>query len=136
MSCTAKLHIQGNKTEEKGLKVLSYNMSFSQNVGSKGEAMSEVRPGLINISVQDTNDAELIQWMVGTDMRKDGKISIAGVIATGPHKSIDFHDGVLVSYDESFTDNTDTIINLSISARKITVNGISHEMVWEALFGE
>ena len=133
MSCTAQLHIQGNKTEEKGLKILSYNMSFSQDVGTKGEVMSEVRPGLINISVQDTNDAELIHWMVGNDIRKNGKISLSGVIATGPHKSIDFEDGVLVSYNESFTDNTDTIINLSISARKITINGISHEMTWEAL---
>lgn len=136
MSCTAWLHIQGNKSEEKGLKILSYDMSFSQEVGSKGEVMSEVRPGLINVSVRDTGNAELVQWMVGNDIRKNGKISLSGVIATGPHKSIDFEDGVLVSYNESFSDSTDTIINLSISARKIIVNGISHEMIWESLSEE
>jgi len=130
MSLEARLHIYGNKTEEKGLKILSYTFSFFQDVGSKGEIISEVRPGIIDISLEDTGDAEIIQWMVGHDIRKNGKISLSGVIATGPHKSVDFEDGVLVSYNESFTDNTHTIIDLSISARKITVNGILHEVMW------
>ncbi len=130
MSCTARLHIKGFRSETKGLKILSYSLSFSQDIDAKGEVVSEVRPGLINLTVQDTGDADIVHWMVANDVRKDGRISLSGVVVSGPHKSIEFEDGVLVSYHESFTDKSDSIINLSISVRKLTVAGISHEMVW------
>jgi hypothetical protein len=41
-----------------------------------------------------------------------------------------FQDAILVSYSENFTDQSDIIINLTISARKITIAGIDFETFW------
>ncbi len=130
MSFTARLHIVGSPSEDQGLKILSYNLGFSQEVDIKGEVVSGVRSGFIEVTIQATGVAELVQWMVSDDKRNNGKISLSGVFFSGPGKSIDFEDAVLVNYQESFSDKTDTVISLSISARKITIEGISHEMVW------
>jgi hypothetical protein len=130
MSFTARLHIKGFTSEDQGLKILSYNLGFSQEVDIKGEIASGVRSGFIEVTIQATRDAELVQWMVADDKRNNGRISLSGVFFTGPRKSIVFEDAVLVNYQESFSDKTDTVISLSISARKITIEGVSFEMVW------
>ena len=131
MSLTARLHIVGHSREKQGIKILSCNFSFSQSVDSAGRIMSNVQAGIINISIPGIDDAEIVQWMIGKDIRKKGKISYSGIISTGPHKHIEFEDAVLVNYSESFTDQMDTVINLSISSRKITVCGVTHETQWD-----
>lgn len=131
MSLTARLHIKGHSEEEKGIKILSCNFSFSQDVDSSGKIASDIRAGIINVSIPGINDSELVQWMLGKDVRKNGKISYSGVISTGPHKSIEFEDAVLVNYSESFSDQSDIVINLSISSRKISVCGVTHETLWD-----
>jgi hypothetical protein len=134
MSLTARLHIEGHSEEKKGIKILSCDFSFSQETDSEGRVSSSVRSGLINITIQGINDSEIFQWMLGQEMRKNGKISFSGVVATGPHKTLEFEDAVLVHYHESFTDQSDVIIDLSISCRKINIAGASHEHMWD--FGQ
>lgn len=131
MSLTARLHIEGHSEEQKGIKILSCDFNFSQDTDNKGRIASDIRAGTINLAIPGINDTEIIQWMLGKDIRKKGKISYSGVIATGPHKSIEFEDAVLVSYSESFSDQADVIIQLSISSRKITISGITHETQWD-----
>ena len=136
MSLTARLHIEGHSEEQKGIKILSCDYSFSQDTDNKGRIASDIRAGTINLAIPGINDTEIIQWMLGKDIRKKGKISYSGVIATGPHKSIEFEDAVLVNYSESFSDKADVIIQLSISSRKITISGITHETQWDPGDGE
>jgi hypothetical protein len=136
MSLTARLHIEGHSEEQKGIKILSCDFSFSQDTDNKGRIASDIRAGTINLAIPGINDTEIIQWMLGKDIRKKGKISYSGVIATGPHKSIEFEDAVLVNYSESFSDQADVIIQLSISSRKITISGITHETQWDPGDGE
>ncbi len=136
MSLTARLHIEGHSEEQKGIKILSCDFSFSQDTDNKGRIASDIRVGTINLVLPGVNDTEIIQWMLGKDIRKKGKISYSGVIATGPHKSIEFEDAVLVNYSESFSDQADVIIQLSISSRKITISGITHETQWDPGDGE
>ena len=131
MSLTARLHIEGHDQENKGIKIISCDFSFSQDVDSNGKIASKIRAGIINVSIPGINDTELIQWMLGRDIRKKGKISYSGVIDTGPRKSLEFEDAVLVNYSESFSDQSDIVINLSISSRKITVSGVTHESQWD-----
>lgn len=136
MSLTARLHIKGHSQEDKGIRILSCDFNFSQDVDNYGKIMSNIRAGIINISISGISDTEIIQWMLSRDARKDCKISFSGVIDTGPHKSIELEDAVLINYHESFTDQSDIIINLSISSRKITISGVTHEMQWDAGEGD
>jgi len=130
MSLTARLHIKGHSQEEKGIKILSCDFSFSQVVDNRGMASSNVRAGLINVTIPGINDNEIINWMISRDERKNGKITFSGVVDTGPHRSIEFEDAVLVSYHESFSDESDIVISLVISSRIIKVTGVKHENIW------
>lgn len=131
MSLTARLHIEGHSEEKKGIKILSCDYSFSQDVDNNGKIASNIRAGIINISISGISDTEIVQWMLGRDIRKNGKISYSGVINTGPHKYLEFEDAVLVNYNESFSDQMDIVIYLSISARKIIISGVTHETQWD-----
>ena len=70
-------------------------------------------------------------------MRKEGKISFYGIdpqtAAQQETKTLSFEDGVLVNYYESFTDESDMTINLSISARAITLSNVKWETEWDVL---
>ena len=130
MSLTARLHIEGHSQQEKGIKILSCDFSFSQDVDNRGMTSSNVRAGLINVTLPGINDNEILQWMLGRDDRKNGKITFSGIVDTGPHRSVEFEDAVLVSYHESFSDQSDIIISLTISSRIIRITGVKHESFW------
>lgn len=130
MSLTARLHIEGHSEEKKGIKILSCDYSFSQDLDGNGQAASNVKAGVINMTIPGVNDSEIIQWMLGRNVMKKGKIDFSGFAETGPHKTLEFEDAVLVYYHESFTDVSDTRIDLSISCRKIKLSGIAYEALW------
>ncbi len=130
MSLSARLHIEGHSKEDSGIKILSCDYSFAQDVDSRGYKISKVRAGLINITLSGVGDIEIIQWMISDNVKKDGKITFSGVIDTGPQRSIIFKDALLVNYHESFSDQTDIIINLTISARLIKISGVIYESLW------
>jgi hypothetical protein len=130
MSITARLHIEGHSKEKEGIRVLSCNFGFRQDVDARGMQTSRVKPGLINLTVKGTEDAEIVQWMFSQDSMKNGKITYSGFTGSGPVRKVIFQDAILVSYSENFTDQSDIIINLTISARKITIAGIDFETFW------
>ncbi len=136
MSLTARLFIKGHQQEEKGIKVLSCNYSFTQSISEDGYIAGNVRAGLINITIPGINDTELVQWMIFRDMQKEGKICFYGIdprtAAPQETKALSFKDGILINYYESFTDESEMTINLSISARSITLSNAKWETQWEA----
>jgi len=136
MSLTARLYIKGHQQEKKGIKVLSCDYSFSQNVSEDGYIAGSVRAGLINLTLSAVNDTEIVQWMFFRDNTKSGKISFSGIdpetAAPQETKTLEFEDGILVNYSESFMDESDMIMSLSISARKITLSNSEWETVgWQ-----
>lgn len=133
MSVTARLHIKGHSKEEKGIRVLSCDFSFSQPVDEAGLAFSKVRAGLINLTITGVNDNEIVDWMLLRAMLKSGKISFMDVNESGIRqetKSVEFTDAFLVNYNESFSDQSLMVISLSISARKITLSNSTYETQW------
>jgi len=137
MSLTARLYIKGHQKEDSGIKILSCDYSFSQSISEDGYIAGSVRAGLINISLNTVNDTEIVQWMFTRDSIKAGKISFFGIdpdtAAPQETKTIEFEDGILVNYSESFTDEADMVMNLSISARKITLSNSEWESTgWES----
>lgn len=130
MSLMARLHIEGHSKVDAGIKIISCDYSFSQDIDARGYKTSKVRSGLINVAMQGIDDTEIVQWMLSDNIKKDGKITYSGVIDTGPQRSIEFKDALLVSYHESFSDQSDILINLTISARVIVISGVTQESLW------
>jgi hypothetical protein len=127
MSITARLYIEGH---EKGIKILSCDFSFSQDVDPMGKVNSIVRAGLINIKIPGIEDIDLIQWMIGRDVRKDCEITFSGFVSTGPQRSIKFKDAYLVNYHESYSEASDIVINLTLSSRVIDFKNVVYESRW------
>lgn len=127
MSISARLFIAG---QQNGIKILSCDFSFSQDVDALGNVNSRVRAGLINVTIPGIDDNDILQWMLLRDELKDCKISFSGFIDTGPHRTIEFKDAYLVSYHEKYTESSDIVIDLIISARVINIKGVTHESNW------
>jgi len=127
MSLAARLYIEGDKT---GIKILSCDFSFTQDVDNRGMVDSDIRAGLFHVTIQGTTDTDILQWMMGRDTRKDCTISFSGYDALGQHRTIELKDAVLVDYHENYSDPSDIIVNLTISPRVIDIKGVKHERVW------
>ncbi|MFW6245821.1 MAG: type VI secretion system tube protein TssD [Tangfeifania sp.] len=141
MSLTARLFLEGHKDADKGIKILSCEYSFSQDVDPlTNYVKSRVRAGLINLVLYSTDDAEIAQWMLHFTHKKNGKITFSGPGESGApekKKSLEFEDGILVNYHETFNEDTEMITNLSITARKITLSpDAQYEATWEFSEGD
>jgi hypothetical protein len=129
MSLAARLYIEG---DTKGIKILAFDFSFAQDVDNRGMVDSDIRAGLIHITIQGTAETEILQWMLGRDTRKDCTISFSGYVDTGQHRTIKLIDAVLVSYYENYSDPSDIVVNLTISSRVIDIKGVKHENIWSS----
>jgi len=127
MSLAARLFIEG---DTKGIKILTCDFSFSQDVDNRGMVDSDIRAGLIHITIPGTAETEILQWMLGRDTRKDCTISFSGYVDSGQHRTIKLLDAVLVDYHENYSDPSDIVINLTISPRIIDIKGVKHENIW------
>ncbi len=130
MSLTARLHIEGHQNENKGIRVLACNFKFSQTTDQRGLPTSKVEGGKINVAIAVENDAELLHWMFTEAADKNGKIIFIGMDNGKSLKTIEFWDGRLIKYYESFKDCGKVIVHISISAKKISIAGASHENIW------
>jgi hypothetical protein len=130
MVLSAKLHIEGHQNENEGIHLLTCQYRFSQETDQKGLPTSKVHGGIIDLSFVSIDDNETIQWMISEDADKNGKISFSGDNNTKPFKTLEFKDARLISYSESFTDQSQMITTMSISAREISVSGVKHSNAW------
>lgn len=129
MSIAAKLFIDGHSKDLDGITILSFNFGFTQNVDRVGNIKSFVNPGLINVTIRGTEDPEIVNWMI-SNSRKDGRIEFSGFHDTQAKRKLLFKEGLLVEYSESFSDMSDIIISLSISAIEITIAGEQYKSKW------
>jgi hypothetical protein len=130
MVLTAKLHIEGHKNEQDGIQLLSCTYSFSQEIDQKGLPTSKVRGGIIDITFVSLDDAEILQWMISEEADKNGKIAFSGDNNTKPFKTIEFKDARLIDYHESFSDQSQLKVTLSISARELAISGVKYKNTW------
>jgi hypothetical protein len=131
MAFTATLHIEGHKTSQDGLPVSSFSFDFSQTTGPTGEPASRVRGGMLNVSIQNLNDFDIHVWMLTPVAKKNGKIVIVSDKEAGKSfQTIEFKDGVLVYYQQSFSEFSGVVASLSISCRKMHISGAMFENRW------
>lgn len=130
MVLSTTLHIDGHKTAKEGIRLKYCNFYFSQAMDSKGLPNSIVHGGVINLSFVSIDDTEIIQWMISADAAKNGKITFVGDNNTKAFKVLEFRDARLVAYSENFTDESQLITSLTISARELTLSGVTHANPW------
>jgi hypothetical protein len=130
MVLSAKLQIKGHKSEKEGISLLSCDYHFSQSIDNKGLTNSIVQGGIINLSFHSIDDNELIQWMISEEEDRDGEILFIGDSNSKPFRTLKFEDARLISYSESFSDQSYMITSLCISVRQFTLSGIKHTNAW------
>lgn len=120
------------KVDGKSFDVVSSSYSFTQNTDERGRPASDVRKGLIKVTVVASDDDKLIGWMIDPYKKTNGSITFEKIDQASTLKELKFEDGYCVSYEEDFDAvnaqaMTDTF---TISARKLTVGSATHEDKW------
>jgi hypothetical protein len=129
MSYTAKLHIDGHQKQKDGIRILSCDFGFTQGTDASGLPSSNVQGGFINLTIITENDPEILYWML-SDADKNGKIVYMSDDKSNPVKSLEFKDGRLIRYHENFSEMTEVTVNLTITAREISISGVTHNNSW------
>lgn len=127
MAYTGLLEVEGTK-----FKVRHCTYSLHQNIDENGRPSSQVMGGTMQIEVESSDDTKLIDWMIDPTGKKSGKIEFSKTDEEGVLKTLEFEDAFLTSYTENMDaiSNSPMVENLVVSAKKITVGGVSHENVW------
>lgn len=122
-------------------EVVALSYSFDQNVDNIGQPAGEVRGGVIKVSLGTLGDEKRFGWAVTSDMKKNGSIEFTdskGQVL----KTLKFEDAYCVGYTEdyeAFSGGSDTgnvtikdgaKEHLTLSCKKISVSGETHENTW------
>ncbi|MEO1437934.1 MAG: type VI secretion system tube protein TssD, partial [Bacteroidota bacterium] len=105
-----------------------------------GQPAGEVRGGIIQVSLGSLGSEARFGWMVQSDLKKSGEIEF--IDSNGQTlKTLKFEDAYCVGYTEDFeaftggssggvTVKDSAREHLTLSARKISIGGESHENTW------
>ncbi len=131
----ATFKVDGDESE-----VVALSYSFDQNIDNIGQPAGEVRGGQIKVSVGSLGNEKRFGWAVTSDMKKNGEIEFTD--ANGKTlKTLKFEDAYCIGYTEAYKAFTgaaagkvnvkdSAIEHLTLSCRKLSVAGESHENTW------
>jgi hypothetical protein len=124
MSFKAKMTVDGTD-----YNVVSVSYGLSQSVDGSGRPTSEVKATDINVVVESSEDNSLMEWAVDSYGKKNGSIVFNKIDQDQKMKQLDFTDGYITSYSESFGGDT-MMMSVSISCRKIKVGNAEVDNGW------
>jgi hypothetical protein len=130
MVLTARLYIDGHESGNEGIPLLSCTFSFSQDIDQRGLPKSEVKGGVISFVINSMDDQEIMQWMFSAKSDKSGKITFSGEDTKKIFKTIEFKDARCIAYHESFVRDSEMVEEITISAREVTISGVTHSNTW------
>jgi hypothetical protein len=130
MVLTARLYINGHESGSEGIPLLSCNYGFTQDIDQRGLPKSEVKGGVISLSFSSIDDQEIMHWMISSKADKSGKIAFSGEDTEKVFKTLEFKDARCISYHESFIRDSEMLEEITISAREISVSGVTHSNTW------
>ena len=133
MAFSATLHIEGHEREQEGFPVTSCDFNFQQVIDERGVPNTRVSGGVISIGLKNENDYELMVWMFYHDALKNGKIVFSsGSADNQSFQTIEFKEAVLVSYNQSFSEQSEITVNLTISCREVEISGATFVNLWSS----
>lgn len=127
MSFKAKMTVDGTD-----YNLLSIAYGLSQSVDSSGRPTSEVKSTDINVVMEVSEDNSIMEWAVDSYGKKDGSIVFNKTDQDQKMKELDFTDGYVTSYMESFGGGDSMIMSVTISCRKIKVGNAEVDNGWPA----
>jgi hypothetical protein len=131
MAFSATLHIDGHPKNQDGLNVVACDFAFSQETDQRGMPTSNVRGGVINVTLKNENDFDILQWMLSSSTKKNGKIKMSSSMADNQSfQTVEFKDGILVNYHQVFSEDSEVLVSITISAREISVGGATFQNIW------
>ncbi|MBW6534115.1 MAG: hypothetical protein K0B11_03850 [Mariniphaga sp.] len=130
MVLTARLYINGHESGNEGIPLLSCSYSFTQDIDQRGLPKTEVKGGVITLSFNSIDDQEIMHWMVSAKADKSGKITFSGEENEKVFKTLEFKDARCISYHESFVRDGEMVEDITISAREVTISGVTHTNTW------
>jgi len=130
MVLTARLYIHGHESGNEGIPLLTCSYSFTQDIDQRGLPKSEVKGGVITMSFKSIDDQEIMHWMISSKADKSGKISFSGEETDKVFKTLEFNDARCIVYHESFIRDSEMVEEITISAREVTISGVTHSNTW------
>ena len=127
MSFKAKLKVDG-----KEVNVLQISYDLNQEVDPTGRPSSVTRGGRIKLQIESTADSSFFEWMCNNFTHKDGVVTFIKRDTDAKMKELEFFEGYLVKYEESFdaTDDVPLTETFTISAKEIKVGSGEHKNEW------
>jgi hypothetical protein len=124
MSFKAKMTVDGTD-----YNVVSCSYGLSQSVDSSGRPTSEAKSTDIHVVIESSEDNSLMEWAVDSYGKKDGSVVFNKIDQDQKMKQLDWTDGYVTSYQESFGGDT-MMMSVSISCRKIKVGNAEVDNGW------
>jgi len=124
MSFKAKMTVAGTD-----YNVVSCSYGLNQSVDSSGRPTSETKASDISVLIESSEDNSIMEWAVDSYGKKDGSIVFNKIDQDQKMKQLDFTDGYVTAYVESFGGDT-MMMSIVISCRKIKVGNAEVDNGW------
>jgi hypothetical protein len=115
-------------------QVIYMHYELEQQTDVEGQPVGRTRGGKITLRVRTPQDGntDIVEWMCDTNMSKDGVITIPTLEGGGDLKTIQFSDGFVVSYSETFDRRQELKLyeEFTISAKIIKIGNAVHNNSW------
>ena len=118
---------------DKKLDVLSFGTSFTRDYDQKGRPSSAVRAGELSVTVEITENEDLIDGMINAQNKSlKGTIEFWQSGDAGVFRKVEFENAYVTSYKEGFqpAGSSPFSADISISAEKITIGTAKYDAGW------
>ena len=114
------------------IRVLDVSWTLSRSVDDTGRPSGETNGGIINITIEITDDVTILTWMCSPTMMKKGKISFSKRDSAAQLRALEFENAYCIGYSETGSSHGGDALtaNFTISAEKITIGAASHKNPW------
>jgi hypothetical protein len=124
MSFKAKMTVDGTD-----YNIVSSTFGLFQTRDQSGRPTSEAKSTDISMMIESSEDNSLMEWAVDSYGKKNGSIVFNKIDQDQKMKQLDFTDGYITAYNESFGGDTG-MISISISCRTIKVGNAEVDNNW------
>ena len=121
---SAELHFMGKTYELSG-----FCTSFAQPIDEKGEPLTEVKGGILNLTLSQAPDNLLSQWAVSQWSRKSGEVVFKNETGTPPLR-IKFVEAACVGLSQENVAGKGIETKLVVSSKSVSFNAVILEKEW------
>lgn len=120
------------KFEDKEFTILHSEYDFTQPTNSERQPIGRTVAGFINLTIETSNDALPIEWVIQREMMRNGEIVFYRTDSHSVFRRIEFENAFCVYYKEIFDTYNDQpmVIMLRLSPQVMRIEGQSIMQEW------